>query len=147
MISYVIIWYDIKWFHVTWYHIMTHDIICDDIICYDIIWYDIIWYDIIWYDIIWYDSRGWRRGWNMWNEWKTNFFQENFPENYIIKKNVFCVFKNMFYEKSSFWFKHTIRLLLGHHFEYLHIKLHRIAFSMLKTDSTMLNLWPFLFLT
>ena len=78
-----------------------------------------------------------------------NFFKKNVPEkwHYFLKKYLFIVLRNDFYEKSRFWLKNTIRLLLEHVLEYPHKKLHRIAFFMLEIDSTMLKLWSFLIST
>ena len=77
------------------------------------------------------------------------FFRKSVPEkwHYFFKEYMFFVLRNDFYEKSRFCIKNTIRLLLEHVLEYPHKKLHRIAFFMLKIDSTMLKLWSFLILT
>ena len=84
ILSYDIIWYQMISYDIIWHHMISYNIIWHHMISYDIIWYHMISYDIIWhhmisYDIIWcfmisYDSRGWRRDWNRFNEWKTETF-------------------------------------------------------------------------
>ena len=64
MSSYLIIWHNMISYDLIWYHMTSHEFL----------WCHMISSDVIGCHMILYDSRGWRRGWNMFNEWKSYYF-------------------------------------------------------------------------